>query len=64
MKNCIKELRRARGLRQEDLAGLLGVSRHTIVAMENNKYDPTLELAMKVARLLERPVEDIFFLEA
>lgn len=64
MKNCIKELRRARGLRQEDLAGLLGVSRQTIVAMENNKYDPTLELAMKVARLLERPVEDIFFLEA
>ncbi len=51
MKNCIKELRRARGLRQEDLAGLLGVSRQTIVAMENNKYDPTLELAMKVARL-------------
>ncbi|WP_031472778.1 helix-turn-helix transcriptional regulator [Agathobaculum desmolans] len=64
MKNCIKELRRARGLRQEDLAGLLGVSRQTIVAMENNKYDPTLELAMKVARLLGRPVEDIFFLEA
>ena len=64
MKNCIKELRRARGLRQEDLAGLLGVSRQTIVAMENNKYDPTLELAMKVARLLGRPVVDIFFLEA
>ena len=64
MKNCIKELRRARGLRQEDLAGLLGVSRQTIGAMENNKYDPTLELAMKVARLLGRPVEDIFFLEA
>ncbi len=64
VKNCIKELRRARGLRQEDLAGLLGVSRQTIVAMENNKYDPTLELAMKVARLLGRPVEDIFFLEA
>ena len=64
MKNCIKELRRARGLRQEDLAGLLGGSRQTIVAMENNKYDPTLELAMKVARLLGRPVEDIFFLEA
>ncbi|WP_330674824.1 helix-turn-helix transcriptional regulator [Agathobaculum desmolans] len=38
MKNCIKELRRARGLRQEDLAGLLGVSRQTIVVMENNKY--------------------------
>ena len=45
------------------MAHLLGVSRQTVVAMENNKYDPTLELAMKVARLLEQPVESIFFLE-
>lgn len=64
MRNNIRELRRARGLRQEDLANLLGVSRQTIVAMENDKYDPTLELAMKVARLLEQPVEQIFFLDA
>ena len=63
MKNNIKELRRARGLRQEDMAKLLGVSRQTIVAMENDKYDPTLELAIKTARLLERPVEEIFFLD-
>ena len=41
MKNNIKELRKARGLRQEDMAKLLGVSRQTIVAMENDKYDPT-----------------------
>ena len=61
MKNGIKALRKARGLRQEDMAKLLGVSRQTVVAMENNKYDPTLE--MKVARLLEQPVESIFFLE-
>lgn len=61
MRNCIKELRRARGLRQEDLAQLLGVSRQTVVAMENNKYDPTLALAMKVARLLGQPVESVFF---
>lgn len=61
MRNCIKELRRARGLRQEDLAQLLGVSRQTVVAMENNKYDPTLSLAMKVARLLGQPVESVFF---
>ena len=51
MKNNIKELRKARGLRQEDMAKLLGVSRQTIVAMENDKYDPTLELAIKTARL-------------
>ena len=63
MKNGIKALRKAHGLRQEDMAKLLGVSRQTVVAMEHNKYDPTLELAMKVARLLEQPVESIFFLE-
>ena len=62
MKNNIKELRKARGLR-EDMAKLLGVSRQTIVAMENDKYDPTLELAIKTARLLEQPVEKIFFLD-
>ena len=63
MKNCIRALRKARGLRQEDLAALLGVSRQTIIAMENDKYDPSLALAMCLARLLERPVEEIFFLE-
>ncbi len=63
MRNNIKTLRKARGLRQEDMARLLGVSRQTIVAMENDKYDPTLELAIKTARLLERPVEEIFFLD-
>ena len=63
MKNGIKALRKARGLRQEDLAELLGVSRQTIIAMENDKYDPSLALAMRLARLLERPVEEIFFLE-
>lgn len=63
MRNNIKELRKARGLRQEDFARLLDVSRQTVVAMENNKYDPTLALAMRVARLLEQPVESIFFLE-
>ena len=63
MRNNIKELRKARGLRQEDFARLLGVSRQTVVAMENNKYDPTLARAMRVSRLLEQPVESIFFLE-
>ena len=63
MKNCMRALRKARGLRQEDLAALLGVSRQTIIAMENDKYDPSLALAMRLARLLERPVEEIFFLE-
>ena len=60
MKNCIKELRKARGLRQEDMAHLLGVSRQTIVAMENNKYDPTLSLAFRLAQSLQTTVDDLF----
>ena len=62
MKNDIKKLRKAAGLRQEDLANQVGVSRQTIIAVENNKDDPTLELAMKLAKALEKNVEDIFFL--
>lgn len=61
MKNNIKQLRKVAGLRQEDLARKLGVSRQTIIAIENNKYNPSLELAMKTARLLGRPVEEIFY---
>ena len=63
MKNGIRALRKSRGLRQEDLAALLGVSRQTIIAMENDKYDPSLALAMRLARLLGQPVEEIFSLE-
>ena len=63
MKNKVKELRKARGLRQEDVAKLLGVTRQTINAIENDKYDPTLALGMKRARLLEVPVEDLSTLE-
>lgn len=42
------------------MAKELGVSRQTIIAIENNKYNPTLELAMRLARLLNTPIEDIF----
>ena len=63
MKNRVKELRKARGLRQEDVANLLGVTRQTINAIENDKYDPTLALGMTLARLLEVPVEELFTLE-
>ena len=60
MRNCIKELRKARGLRQEDMAHLLGVSRQTIVAMENNKYDPTLALAFRLAEVLHTTGDELF----
>ncbi|MBQ2888803.1 MAG: helix-turn-helix transcriptional regulator [Firmicutes bacterium] len=63
MINRIKELRKAMGYRQEDLAELLNVSRQTIIAIENNKYNPTLELAMKMARQLNTTVEELFELE-
>ena len=63
MKNRIKELRRAKGYRQEDLAAALGVTRQTIIAIENDKYSPTLALAKKLARYLHTTVEDLFTLE-
>ena len=63
MKNNIKQLRKSEGLRQEDMAKILGVSRQTIIAIENDKYNPTLELALKIARLLQLHVEEIFILE-
>ena len=60
MENRIRELRKAAGLRQEDLARELGVTRQTINAIENNKYDPTLSLAFRLARELEMTVDGLF----
>ena len=60
MKNRVKELRKARGLRQEDVAKLLGVTRQTINAIENDKYDPTLALAFRLAQVLETTVDALF----
>ncbi len=62
MKNNIKELRKNKKLRQEDLAEKLGVTRQTVIAIENNKYDPTLELAMKISEFFGLSVNDIFHL--
>ena len=63
MKNNVKELRKARGLRQEDLAAALDVTRQTIIAIENNKYDPTLELAMRLSAFFGVSVNDMFTIE-
>jgi putative transcriptional regulator len=60
MKNRLRELRAAREWSQSDLADKLGVSRQTINAIETEKYDPSLPLAFKVARLFEQPIEGIF----
>ena len=60
MKNKLRELRSIQDWSQSDLAGKLGVSRQTINSIETEKYDPSLPLALKIARLFQRPVEDIF----
>ena len=63
MKNNIKFLRRKMGLRQEDVAEKVDVTRQTIIAIENNKYNPTLELAIKLVRLFDKHVDEIFQLD-
>ncbi|HNY83696.1 MAG TPA: helix-turn-helix transcriptional regulator [Anaerolineaceae bacterium] len=63
MINRVREIRKMLALRQEDLAQRLGVSRQTIIAIENNRYSPSLELALRIARLYQKPVEEIFYLE-
>ena len=60
MKNKIRELRKQRGISQEELAKRCGVSRQTINAIENNKYDPTLALAFKLSKELFITVDELF----
>ncbi len=60
MKNNIRILRTEKGWSQGELASLLGVSRQTVNALENGRYDPSLPLAFKIARLLSLPIEQIF----
>lgn len=63
MKNRLEELRRARGIRQEELADALGVSRQTIGSLENGRYNPSILLAFKLAHYFEMSIEDIFIYE-
>ncbi len=60
MKNRLKELRAAREWSQAELADKLAVSRQTINAIETEKYDPSLPLALKIGKLFKLPVEEIF----
>ena len=60
MENQIRALRKERGISQEDLARRCGVSRQTINAIENNKYDPTLSLAFRLAQVLGVTVDGLF----
>jgi putative transcriptional regulator len=63
MKNRLTELRQQKQWSQGELADRLGVSRQTINAIETEKYDPSLPLALKIARLFGQPVEKIFTLD-
>jgi putative transcriptional regulator len=60
MKNQVRDLRGEQGWSQADLAERLEVSRQTVNAIETGKYDPSLPLAFKIARLFGRPIETIF----
>ncbi|MCL2569326.1 MAG: helix-turn-helix transcriptional regulator [Oscillospiraceae bacterium] len=63
MKNRIEEIRKERGLRQEELADALEVSRQTISSLENGRYNPSITLAFKIAAYFSMQIEDIFIYE-
>ncbi|MDN5559349.1 MAG: helix-turn-helix transcriptional regulator [Ruaniaceae bacterium] len=61
MRNALSELRSERGLSQQALADLLGVSRQTIISIEKGRFDPSLPLAFRIAATFERAIEDVFY---
>ena len=63
MRNRLRELRTGRGWSQTELGERLGVSRQTVNAIENERYDPSLPLAFAIARTFELPIEQLFFEE-
>ena len=63
MKNKLEAIRKQQGLRQEELAAALAVSRQTISSLENGRYNPSLILALKIARFFGLTVEEIFIYE-
>ncbi|MGO2542377.1 helix-turn-helix transcriptional regulator [Specibacter sp. AOP5-B1-6] len=63
MRNHISESRKAAGWSQEELAATLGVSRQTVIALERGKYNPSLPLAFKLARVFGTSIEELFIFE-
>ncbi|AWW27482.1 MULTISPECIES: helix-turn-helix transcriptional regulator [Acetobacterium] len=63
MKNRLEEVRKLNGIKQEELALALEVSRQTIGSLENGRYNPSIILAFKIARYFEMSIEDIFIYE-
>lgn len=62
MLNSVQELRTQKGMTQEDLAQRVGVSRQTVISIEKGNYTPSILLAIKVARIFRRAVEDVFYI--
>lgn len=63
MKNRLEEIRKLHGIKQEELAAALEVSRQTIGSLENGRYNPSIILAFKIARFFNMSIEDIFIYE-
>lgn len=63
MEHRIKELRTSFNWTQEQLSEMLGVSRQTIISIENSRYNPSLELAYKIAKLFHLSIEEVFIFE-
>ncbi|MDD7216024.1 MAG: helix-turn-helix transcriptional regulator [Anaerovoracaceae bacterium] len=63
MKNRIEEIRGERGIRQEELAKAMGVSRQTISSLENGRYNPSIMLAHNIARYFGMTIEEVFIFE-
>ena len=63
MKNKIEAIRTERGIRQDELAKALGVSRQTISSLENGRYNPSITLAYKIAKLFGMTIEEVFCFE-
>ena len=63
MKNRLEELRKNRGIKQEELASVLEVSRQTIGSLENGRYNPSILLAFKIANFFGMSIEEIFIYE-
>ncbi|MGF0144888.1 helix-turn-helix transcriptional regulator [Sharpea azabuensis] len=63
MKNRIEEIRKIKGIRQDELGKMLGVSRQTISSLENGRYNPSIMLAQKIAVLFGMHIEDVFIFD-
>ena len=63
MKNRIEEIRKERGIRQEEFAKHMGVSRQTISSLENGRYNPSILLAYKIAKYFGMTIEEVFVFE-